>query len=165
MINIQNTDDNEYFKWSIVRYLNPVHHNPRRITKTDKKFGKKFDFKSIKFPVKISDIHKFEKKTKNSIGISVFGYKNKEKYLIYVSKKCFEEKHVDLLLIGKEGKRHYALIKAFNTFKYDHTLHRVRKYFCHSCSQAFGTDEQLKSYVKDCFKINGKQRIALPKKT
>ena len=62
MINIQNTNDNEYLKWSIVRYLNPVHHNRRRIPRTDKKFTKKFDFKSIKFPVKISDIHKFEKK-------------------------------------------------------------------------------------------------------
>ena len=42
---------------------------------------------------------KLEKK--NSIGISVFGYENKEKYPIYLSKKCCEEKHVELLLIGK----------------------------------------------------------------
>ena len=32
----------------------------------------------MKFLVKIRDIHKIEKK--NSIGISVFGYENKEKY-------------------------------------------------------------------------------------
>ena len=38
------------------------------------------------------------------IGISVFGYENKEKYPIYVSKQCCEEKHVDLLLIGKREK-------------------------------------------------------------
>ena len=59
------------------------------------------DFKDIKFPVKIRDIHKIEKK--NSISISVCGNENKEKHPIYVSKKCCEEKHVDLLLIGKEG--------------------------------------------------------------
>ena len=41
-----------------------------------------------------------------------------------MSKKCFEEKHVDLLLIGDEGKRHYALIKDFSTLMYDLTLHR-----------------------------------------
>ena len=40
-------------------------------------------------------------KTKISIGISVFGYENKEKYPIYVSKKWCKEKHVDLLLIGE----------------------------------------------------------------
>ena len=51
---------------------------------------------------------------------SVFGYENKEKHPIYVSKKCYEEKHADLLLTGEEEKRHYVLIKDFNTFMYDH---------------------------------------------
>ena len=55
----------------------------------------------MNFPVKIRDISKIAKK--NSIGISVFGYENKEKRPIYVSKKCYEEKHVDLLLTIKEG--------------------------------------------------------------
>ena len=57
-----------------------------------------FDYKDVKFPFKIRDIHKIEKK-KNSISISVFGYKSKPKHPIYVSKKFCEEKHVDLLLI------------------------------------------------------------------
>ena len=86
MINVQNIDDNEYFKWRLVRYLNPQDHNPTRITKADKDFTKGLDFKNTKFPVKIRDILKIEKK--NSIGISVFGYENKEKYPIYVSKTC-----------------------------------------------------------------------------
>ena len=68
MINIQDIDDNECFKWSIVRHLNLVDHNSRRIAKADDNFAiKKLDFKGIKFPVKIRDIHKIEKK--NSIGI------------------------------------------------------------------------------------------------
>ena len=75
MINVQNTDDNECFKRYLLRYLNPVDHNPRRITKTDKGFAKRLDFKDIDFPVKIRGIHKIEKR--NSIGISVFGYENK----------------------------------------------------------------------------------------
>ena len=33
LINIQNTDDNECFKWRLVRYLNPANHHPARITK------------------------------------------------------------------------------------------------------------------------------------
>ena len=36
MINIQNIDDNECFKWCLVRYLHPADHNSRRITKVDK---------------------------------------------------------------------------------------------------------------------------------
>ena len=61
----------------MVRYLNPADCNPARITKADKEFAKNLDFSNIKFPEKVSDIHKIE--IKNSIGINVFGYENKEK--------------------------------------------------------------------------------------
>ena len=47
---------------------------------------------------------------------------------------------------------------------YDHTLRRGRKHFCRYYLQAFSTEEILKSHIKDCFKINGKQRIIMPKK-
>ena len=90
LINIQNIYDNECFKWCLLRYLNPGDHNPRRIIKVHKDFAKRLDFKGIKFPVKIRDIHKIEKKKKSSIGISVFGYENKENYPIYVSKQYCE---------------------------------------------------------------------------
>ena len=85
MINIQNIDDNECFKWSIVRHLNLADRNPRIITKADKDIVKKIDFEEIKFPAKIRDIHKIERN--NSIGITVFGYENKEKHPIYYQKK------------------------------------------------------------------------------
>ena len=64
LINIQNIDNNECFKWGLVSYLNPAGRNPARMTKADKEFAKKLDLKNIKFPVKIRDIHKFEKKKK-----------------------------------------------------------------------------------------------------
>ena len=41
MINIQNIDDNEGFKWSLVRYLNSAKHHPVIITKADKDFAEK----------------------------------------------------------------------------------------------------------------------------
>ena len=87
MINIQNIDDNECFKWCLVRYLHPPDDNPRRIRKVDKKFAREPDLNDIKFPVKIRDIHKIEKK--NCIGIGAFGYENKVKYPIYVSRNTF----------------------------------------------------------------------------
>ena len=63
---------------------------------------------------------------KNSIAISVFGYENKEKYLCI--KKNAAKKNM-VALIGKQGKRHCVPIKDFNTFIYDHILHRGRKHF------------------------------------
>ena len=83
-----------------------------RITKADKEFAKKLDFKNIKLPVKVRDIHKIKKS--NSIGISVFGYENKD--LIYVLRKsCIEG--------------NYVLIKNFNTFMYKHTFHHGKNIF------------------------------------
>ena len=93
LINIEKIDYNEWFKWCLVRYVNPAEHHPAIITKIDKYFAKKLEFKDIKF----RDVHKIEKK--NSINISVFGYENKEKNSIYVSKTFCEEKNVGLLLI------------------------------------------------------------------
>ena len=42
--------------------LNPTDHNPVRITKVDQDFSKQLNFKGIKFPGKIRDFHKIEKK-------------------------------------------------------------------------------------------------------
>ena len=41
LINIQNTDDNECFKWCLVRYLILGDHHPARISKAEKVFAKK----------------------------------------------------------------------------------------------------------------------------
>ena len=76
LIKFQKINDNKYFKWSLVKYLHPSDHHPAIITKSDKDFSKIFDFKDIKFPVEIIDIHKIEK------------------YPIYVSKKCCEKKNM-----------------------------------------------------------------------
>ena len=69
-------------KWCLIRYLNPAEHHPARIRKVDRMFESKLNFKDIKFPIKIRDIHKIEKKKKNFICINVSGYENKEKYLL-----------------------------------------------------------------------------------
>ena len=47
---------------------------------------------------------------------------------------------------------------------YDHTLHRGTKHFCCYCLQSLVQNKILKRHIKDCFKINGKQRIIMPKK-
>ena len=70
--------------------LNSADHNPRTNAKDYKDFKKRLDFKDIKFPVKIRDIQIIEKN--NSISISVFGYEDKEKYLIYIPQKYYKKK-------------------------------------------------------------------------
>ena len=52
--------------------------------------------------------------------------------------------HVDLLLMGEEGERHYVLIKYFNTFMYDYALDRGRRHFCRYFLQACSIEQRLK---------------------
>ena len=118
LINIPDIDDSECFRWCLVRYLNSANHHPEIMEKADKDFVKTLDFKDINFLLKLKDIQKIE--NKNSIDISVFGYENKEKYRIYVPKKCCKWKHFDLSLIGEEEQKHHVLITDFNRFTYDH---------------------------------------------
>ena len=60
LINIQNIDDNECFKWFLARHLIPADDNPKRIIKAEKDFAKKLDFKDIKSLVKIRDNRKID---------------------------------------------------------------------------------------------------------
>ena len=56
--------------------------------------------------------------------------------------------------------RHYVVIKKFNTFMYDHTLHL---HFCCYSLQTFSTEKILKRHIKDCFEINSKQKNKMSK--
>ena len=101
LIDIQNIDDNKCFKWCLVWYLNPADDNRRYITKADKNFAKRPDFKDIKFPVKIRDIHKIEKKIPSALAFLVMKIKKNIQSLCI--KTCC------LLLIG-EGEKNIMLL-------------------------------------------------------
>ena len=60
--NNQNTDDNKCLKWCFARYLNLADHNAAIIRKQDKDLARKLDFKDIRFPANVRDIHITEKK-------------------------------------------------------------------------------------------------------
>ena len=119
-------------------------------------FPKSLILKIKNFPSKLETFTEFF--------INGFGYENKEKHQIYLSKKYCEEKHIDLSSIEKKGKRDCLLFKDFNTFMYNHTLHLRKKYIYRYYLQAFSTEMILKCHIKDYFKINGKQEIIMPKK-
>ena len=109
---------------------------------------KKLNFKDIKFPIKKNTTFK-----RRILSALVFLVMKIEKIPRLCVKKCCEDKHIDLLLIGEGEKRYYVLIKDFNTFMYAYTLHRGRKDFCRYCLQTFKAADVLKCQIKDCCKI------------
>ena len=121
LINIKNKD-NECFRWCHIRHLNPQKKDPQRIKKDDKQFIGGLNYKGIEFPVSQKQYNKIEKQ--NSIRINLFGYELGQPFPIHISKEKFEDQ-MNLLLITKDEKRHYVLIKDFNTFMYNQSKHRI----------------------------------------
>ena len=160
LINIKN-EDNECFRWCHIRHLNPQNKNPQRIKKIDKNLIKQLDYSNIEFPVTIKQINKIEKQ--NNIRINLFGYDEKQKFPLYISQEKYQD-HMELLLINKDKKNHYVLIKNFNKFMFDQSKHNCKKYFCMYCLQCFSREDVLAEHVKNCISINGKQAIKMPKK-
>ena len=160
LINMKNKD-NKCFRWCHIRHLNPQDMDPQRIKKTDKQYIEKLDYSSIEFPVTVKQINKIEKQ--NNICINLFGYEEKQKFPIYISKEKYQD-HMELLLITEGENKHYVLIKDFNKFMFNQTKHEHRKYFCMYCLQCFSREDVLTEHKNNCISINGKQAINMPEK-
>ena len=160
LINMKNKD-NECFRWCHIRHLNPQDKDPQRIKKTDKQYIEKLDYSSIEFPVTVKQINKIEKQ--NNICINLFGYEEKQKFPIYISKEKYQD-HMELLLITEGENKHYVLIKDFNKFMFRQNKHEHKKHFCMYCLQCFSREDVLTEHKNNCISINGKQAINMPEK-
>ena len=150
LINLRN-EDNECFRWCHIRHLNPQMKDPQRIKKDNKKKVNELNYDGVEFPVSQRHYNKVEKQ--NSIRINVFGYEDGQPFPINISKEAFEDQ-MNLLLITKDEKKHYVLIKDFNTFMYNQSKHKSKKNFCMNCLQCFSSKEVLDAHRKDCIVIN-----------
>ena len=159
LINMKNKDE-ECFRWCHIRHLNPQTKYRERIKKDDKKMINELNYDGIDFPLSQKRYNKVEKQ--NSIGINVFGYEDGQPFPIHISKETFEDQ-MNLLLITKDEKKHYILIKDFNAFMYNQSKHKERKHFCMYCLQCFSSERVLANHVKNCLTINGAQAINMPK--
>ena len=70
---------------------------------------------------------------------------------------------MNLLLITKDKKKHYVLIKDFNAFMCNQSKHKEWKHFCMYCLQCFSSERILANHVNNCLTINGAQAINMPK--
>ena len=159
LINMKNEDE-ECFRWCHIRHLSPQIKYPERIKKEDKKMINDLNYDGIDFPLSQKHYNKVEKQ--NSIRINVFGYEDGQPFPIHISKEKFEDQ-MNLLLITKDEKKHYVLIKDFNAFRYNQSKHKERKHFCMYCLQCFSSVRILANHVNNCLTINGAQAINMPK--
>ena len=144
IINPKN-DDQMCFKWAIIAALNPM-KDAQRVSKL-KKFVNCVKDEGINYPMKISDVCKFEKM--NNLSINIFGCDKKFSiYPIQISKA--KGKAIDVLYIHKQEKSHYCWIKDFNKLMFSFNKFEGKKHFCRRCLHCFTTEELLKKHGKDC---------------
>ena len=159
IINMKN-EDNECFKWCITRALNPVDKHPERITKILRLQAEKLNWKGLKFPMELKNIHRFE--TLNEIAVNVYGYE-REVYPLRVSKAVYKE-CINLLLISKEEKKHYCLIKSMSRLlSSQKSTKQHKKFFCLRCLNSFGTQELLDKHLQLCGDSEA-VRVKMPEK-
>ena len=161
VINMKN-DDDQCFKWSVVRALNPVDVHPERITKELKDQSERLDWSGLKFPVKLDHIVIFEK-FNPSISINVFGFEDRVVYPLRLSKSKSEQT-INLLLISDGEKQHYCLIKSLSRLLSSQVSgHKESNSFCLNCLNHFPNEEKLKIHEEYCLK-NQAIRIEMPEK-
>ena len=168
VINMKNNDD-QCFKWSVVRALNPVAKNSERITKELKDQSERLVWSGLKFPVKLDQIVVFEQ-LNPQISINVFGFESVV-YPLRLSKRKSEQRErseneqtINLLLISDEAKQHYCLIKSLSRLLSSQVSgHQESNVFCLNCLNHFPNEEKLKIHEEYCLK-NQTIKIEMPEK-
>ena len=74
------------------------------------------NYDGIDFPLSQKHYNKVEKQS--SIRINEFGYEDEQPFPNHISKETFKDQ-MKLSLITQDEKKHYVLIKNFNTFMYN----------------------------------------------
>lgn len=119
------------------------------------------NYERVEFPVSVKDYAKIEAQNNINVkNINVFGYENKEFYLIYVSKQK-NDNMLNLLLITEGEKTHYVLIKDFHRSLFNNTKPNEKMDLCMHC---FSSEEILNKQNSNRMAINGEQAITMPQK-
>ncbi|XP_050505444.1 uncharacterized protein LOC126883817 [Diabrotica virgifera virgifera] len=157
VINIMNKDE-ACFGWAVnASIFNPT--GKSNLTTSYPHYTSLLQFHNIEFPMKLSDIPKFE--LLNNISINVFGvsecFKNNVTQLEIVGPlyhtKSKKSTHVNLLLIFDDnGNSHYCYIKNLSRLiSSQKSHHNGQTFLCNGCLQFFSSLERLHKHEdNDC---------------
>ena len=164
VINPQNKDDEESFKWAVIGALHceEIKHHPERISLL-RPYENQYNWKGLEFPVSIKKIDKFEK---NNPGIAVnVLFSNNKNQNIYTARrsernvKC--KKQVNLLMIVDGEKRYYTAIKDISRLLSKLNGKTRRTYhFCMNCLNGFRTESARDKHYEYC-SSNGHVKVKM----
>ncbi len=158
VINMKN-DDDQCFKWAVTRALNRVDDHTYRVTKLLKDQSEKYDWSGITFPVKVEDIHIWEKN--NNKFVNVFGYDEdtQKVYTIRMRDGCSsivleeEEEQNKFISLFLHDDKHYCVVKSLGRLVSSQlSKKKNKKHFCLNCMNGFGTNKMLTTHQEVCLK-------------
>ena len=159
IINLKN-EDNECFKWCVTRALFPAKNNAERIDRNLRENSKRINWTGLKFPLNLKDIKHFEKLNQN-ISINVHGYE-KVVYRLRIYEGEVRQHQINLLLIEKEGKKHYCLVKNMSRlFSMQISKHKGSVHICFRCLNPFLNENALNIHKEIC---ESNEFIEMPEK-
>ena len=151
IINMKNKD-NKCFMWCVQRALNPKHNHPERVDEDLISKQDTLNMKGIEYPVSLKDIDRFEKQNPN-ISITVFGFNEKDKvHPLRVSEHVYNREHnIILLLIERNGVKHYCLVKnPSRLLSKQISAHKEGTHICFRCLNPFWSHKSLEKHLESC---------------
>ena len=146
LINMENTDE-FCFRRAVTRALNPVKKHAGRISRQLIWESREFNWEGLSFPVELKEISKVEKNNPG-VSVNVFCFE-KNVYPLRISKVSGKE--VDLLLIEKEGKKHFCVIKNLSRLLSSQLdNHQHEEFICRRCLNHFSSQEELLKHSELC---------------
>ena len=151
IINMKNQDE-ECFKWCVLRALYPKDRDAERIDKDLKSKQNTLNMKGIKYPVSFRGIDHFESQNPG-ISISVLGYNKDERvYPLKRSNYTGCEHDIVLLLIKDGENSHYCLVKNLSALLASQiNNHKGTRNICLNCFNGFNTPEALNKHKEYCY--------------
>ena len=161
IINMKNEDE-ECFKWCVLRALYPKDKNAERIDKDLKSKQDSINMKGIRYPVNFRDIDRFESQNPE-ISITILGYNKDERvYPLKISRYTGCKHDITLLLIKDGEKSHYCLVKNLSALLQSQiNNHKGSRSFCLNCFNGFNTPESLNKHKEYCYN-NECVKIVMP---
>ena len=162
IINMKNQDE-ECFKWCVLRALNPKNKNAERVDNDLKSKQDSINMEGIHYPVSLRAIDRFEHLNLN-ISISVLGYNKEERVYPLRISKCTKRKHDIVLLLLKDGeKSHYCFVKNISALLSSQiNNHKGSREICLNCFNSFNSPETLEAHKEYCYENESVKTLMPP---
>ena len=161
IVNVQNKDD-RCFEYAVLSAIHSeeIDDKPERPSKYTQWLGT-LDFSGIEFPVKISNVAKFEEK--NGLAVCIYGFLNEDN----ITKDNFRSNLIPLHVTEHSGdaiillfyKNHYSWVKNWQRFTNETGRHL---HHCQRCLCSFKSIENLQKHMETCVRHEPMQ-VTMPK--